>query len=281
MTFSAFETSLEDGRPIEFYTFTLGSAVWRYTTAQTDLTVAGNVYTAAVIASPSITQTGEPSTDALNLECPVWIAPAQLFMTSPPTAPIQVIISYKHVGDDEVVIGYTGEITQVNFPMPGRSVITCESLGSSLSREGLRLGWQRSCPYALYDPVTCKVNKASWKTDFVTLGISGFTIYVELAVVRADGYFNGGFLEWNHPVRGLEYVAIDTHTAIASPPAGQPNAVFVLIAAPGELFEGAPGMVYPGCDFTPTSCQAFSNYDNYGGAPDMPGRSPFDGTPVF
>jgi hypothetical protein len=281
MTFGVFEASTENGRPIEFYTFVLGVAVWRYTTAQTDQTVGADVYTAAVIVSPNVQQSGEPSTDALGIECPSWIAPAQLFMTSPPTAPIQVTISYKHIGDDQVVIGYTGEITQVNFPMPGKALITCESLGSSLSREGLRLGWQRSCPYALYDPVTCKVDKTAWKTDFVTLAISGFTIGVELATVRADGYYNGGFIEWIHPIRGIEYVMIDTHSAVPSPVLGEPNAFFLLFASPGELFEGAPGMAYPGCGFTPESCQGFSNYDNYGGAPDMPGKSPFDGNPVF
>lgn len=278
-TYEQFETSPEDGRPIEFYVFKLGSHVeWYYTNADHDLTIDGKLFVATTILSTNIQQTGEYVNDALNLDAPSWIAPAQLFMSSPPTTPISVRISYKHVQADELIVGYVGEIRQVDFTRPGRARINCESLMSSMSREGLRLAWQRACPYALYDQLTCKVDKALWKIDFLVLRIDGFVIDVLLATVKPNGHFDRGFLEWSHPIRGTEHISIDIHTELTG---GESNGRFVLSMPPGELFEGARGSAYPGCNFTPANCTTFNNFDNYGGVPDMPGKSPFDGDPVF
>lgn len=286
MSFDSFEKSAEDGRPIEFYIFTLGPIIWRYTTAEENIEFDGQTYLAAAIRGDNIKQTGEPVNDVHTLDVPAWIAPAQMFMSAPPTQSIQVSIGVAHASElgltEEMLIGFTGEVTQVNFPMPGRAQITVESLMSSMRREGLKFGWQRSCPNALYDPLTCKVEKSAFAIEFITLGISGFTIDVSLDTSKPTGYFDNGFIEWNHPARGIEYLAIERHESVTGNPAGEVNARFTLFAPPGELFEGATGTCYPGCNFTPENCkEVFDNYDNYGGYPDMPGKSPFDGDPVF
>lgn len=278
MTFEAFEVSAESGRPVEYYTFTFGNVSWRYTTAERDVSIGADIYTAAAIRADSVKQTGETSTDARSIDAPSWIGPAQVFMNSAPSAPVAMTVGVRHIGDDEVVIAYVGEITQVNYPVPGRARLTVESLLASMSREGLRLPWQRSCPYVLYDSLTCKVDKAAHKVDFVVLAISGFDVFVSLLTTKPSGHFDGGFFEWLHPIRGKEYVAVQEHEQLSS---GESNARLQLFMPPGELFEGAAGSAYPGCDFTPVRCQFFNNYDNYGGVPDLPGRSPFDGNPVF
>lgn len=281
MTFNAYETSIEAGRPIEFYTFTLGDVVWRYTSADVEWTFESNVYTPAAITCPNVQQTGEPTMDALILDVPSWIAPAQLFMSAPPSRKVQVVIAMLHADDTEAIVHYNGEIGQVNFPMPGRARITCESLMASMDREGLRHAWQRSCTHALYDPLTCKVNKATYGVPFTVLTISGFTVGIELTTAQPDGHFSNGFIEWSHPIRGTEYLAVEDHDAATPGGPDEPNAVITLFEAPGEMFEGAMGTIYPGCNFTPANCRAFGNYDNFGGNPDMPGKSPFDGDPVF
>lgn len=278
LTYDQLESSRDAGRPIEFYRFILGSLTWYYSTAEYPITVAGIDWVPAAIVSEAINQTGEYARDALKIECPSSIAPAQLFMTAAPSKFVDVAIGYKHVDSDEIVIGYMGQVRQCGFPVPGRARLLCESLSSTFSREGLRLGWQRSCPYALYDPLTCKVDKSLWKIDCTVLNIDGFTLQVDLADPKTTGYFDGGFIEWIHPIRGTEFLWIETHTVVT---AAEANGTFVISGDPGELFEGAVASAYPGCDFTPAACQAFNNYDNYGGVPDMPGKSPFDGDPVF
>lgn len=278
MAFLDLEDSIEDGRPISFYQFVLGSVAWRYTSAEEAITVGGHTWQPAAITDDGSKQTGEAVNDVLTIDAPSWIGPAQVFMSASPSKSIQVTIFAKHEGDAELVAIYVGDISQINYPLPAGMVkISCETLGASMQREGLRLAWQRPCPYALYDPVTCKVNKALWGTTFVVQTIDGDIIRILLSTARATDFYNNGFLEWAHPIRGTETLAIDTYTQVAASDEG----TIALLSPAGDLFVGATGTAYPGCNFTPASCTGFANYDNYGGVPDMPGKSPFDGNPFF
>lgn len=277
MPFIDVEKSIEDGRPVKLYAFSIGPVTWRYTSADETISALGHEWEPAAITDDGIKQTGETQNDAMTINAPSWIGPCQLFMSAAPSKAVQVSIFQKHEGLAETVAVYVGEITQVNYPLPGSGRITCETLASTMRREGLRLGWQRTCPYSLYDPLTCKVDKSAWGVTFVVLSVNGFTVEVELGAGRANGFFNGGFMEWAHPVRGAEFLPIETHTGSA----GAVAATLALFTDPGDLYPGSTGTMYPGCDFTPDSCQDFGNYDNYGGVPDLPGQSPFDGSPVF
>lgn len=281
MAYDILETSNELGQPAEFYSFALGPSIWRYTTADVDVVAGGFTWTSAAIKSDSVKQTGETSNDAFNLDVPSWIAPAQIHMASAPSSPITMTQHTKHHWDGEMLVSYIGEVVQVGFPMPGRAKIVCQNTSGSLDREGLRLGWQRTCSYALYDPLTCKVNKATWQQAVVVLQIAGAVVSVELAgTLRDTNFFNNGFMVWAHPMRGNEYMAIERSVKL-SPAVNSVNTQLLLQGDPGELYEGATGFILPGCNFTPTNCIAFGNLDNYGGEPDLPGRSPFDGQPVF
>lgn len=278
MAYQDLEDSIEDGRPISFYQFTLGASVaWRYTSAEEAITVGGYTWEPAAITDDGNKQTGESVNDVMTIDCPWWIGPAQLFMSAAPSKSIQVTVFAKHEGDTEIVATYIGDVTQINYPMPGRAKISCETIGASMQREGLRLGWQRTCPYSLYDPITCKVNKTAFGTTFVVQEIDGDFVRIRLTTARASNFYNNGFVEWTHPIRGLETLPVDSYVQIGSTVEG----TISLLSPAGDLFVGASGTAYPGCDFTPTSCLSFSNYDNYGGAPDMPGKSPFNGNPFF
>lgn len=282
MSFDTQESSIESGRPVALYEFAMGSTVWRYTSADQDRIVGGQTYSKVPISDDGVRQSGEAIADALQIEAPAWIGPGQVFMTGAPSTPILVTIRWKHEGSSEVRVVYSGEISQVNYPIPGRCKITCETLSSSMRREGLRLAWQRSCPYSLYDPLTCRLEKAAWGVAFTVVGVSGRSAAFEFAETKAQGYFDGGFVEWVHPLRGLEFLAIDRDPSgsfVGPPTPGQTT--LILEDFPTNLYVGATGIAYPGCNFTPERCQEFGNYNNYGGVPLMPGKSPFDGNPVF
>ena len=272
MAFQDLEDSREDGRPVVLYEFTFGSTVWRYTNADEDIVAGGHTWKAAAISDDGVRQTGEAAADVLMLTAPQWIGPSQVFMRAAPSQPISLLIKEKHEDSAEVVTRYSGEVAQVNFgKMPNSCQITCETLSATLSREGLRLGWQRACPYVVYDPMTCKVNKAAFAHTARVVSVSGFTITVD-SLAPAEGHFDNGFIEWTHPIRGVEYIPIEAHN----------GTTLWAYVSPGELYVGASLTIYPGCNLTPDDCQdKFSNYDNYGGEPHMPGKSPFDGDPVF
>lgn len=271
MAYQDLEDSIEDGRPVVLYEFTFGSTIWRYTSADQDIDAGGHTWKAVAIADDGNRQTGEATTDNLTIRASQRIGPSQVFMRTPPSTPILVKIREKHEDAADIVTRYSGEVNQVNWPIPGSCSIACETLSATLSRQGLRMGWQRSCPYALYDPLTCKVLKADFDATFRVQSINGFTIVAD-SLAAADGYYDGGFITWVHPIRGTEYIPIETHV----------GTTLVAFSNLGELYVGAQATINPGCDFTPPTCQdVYSNYDNYGGEPHMPGKSPFDGDPVF
>lgn len=271
MTFNAYETSIDEGRPIKLYRFTLGSTVWRYTSADHDQVIGGETWLSIAVQDDGVKQTGSATTDALQITGPITMGPAQVYMACPPAESIMVSMLEKHLEDSQVIVTYTGEISQVNFPQPGTAVISCQTLGATMARSGLTLGWRRTCPYNLYDPVTCKVSRAAWAVAGTLSAVNAFTVTGAAFAALPDGHFNGGYIEWAHPVRGNEAVAIESHT----------GAVLTIFGETTELYPGLPVTAYPGCSLTTESCNRFGNLNNFGGVPHMPGKSPYDGNPVF
>lgn len=273
MAFDNDEDSIEDGRPLRLYRFSLNDKTWRYTSADADVTKGGYTWLATPISDEGVSQTGESTTDALTISATTDIVPAQLYMAYPPARPVQVAIFDAHEDSNDIRAVYAGEITGMNITSPGSATFTAETIAASMSREGLRLGWQRACPYALYDPVTCKVNKATFAVAGTVASVTDNEVQVASLATALPNLFSGGFLEWTDPVRGLERRPIEYHSAT----------LLIMFGTADGITPGLVVTVYPGCDRTTgvNGCQRFGNLDNYGGAPGMQGVSPFDGTPVF
>lgn len=272
MSFAQYEVSVDEAQPISLYLFTLGNRQWRYTSAAEDVTTFdGKVWRSASISDDGVKQTGEAVSDALNIQTSNDIAPVQLYMTSPSNEVMGVTIFMMQASETSPTAVYVGEIAQINFSSPGGSTITCETLAASMRREGLRLPWQRACPYALYDPITCKVDKSLYAVACTIVSVDGMSITVDGLGTPADGDYDGGFIEWLHPVKGRDMLAIETHT----------GSTFLIFGSTVDLYAGLQITAYRGCRHDVDSCIAFGNYDNYGGVPNLPGKSPFDGDPLF
>jgi uncharacterized phage protein (TIGR02218 family) len=271
MAYDDYESSIESGRPIHLYRFTMGGTIWRYTSADEDLTIDGYVWKAAPIKDDGVRESGDAVGDMTQIEAPSSIGPAQVYMSSPPNFPIMVHRLAIHEGVTVPVVSYTGEIMQVDFPQPGLARISCQKLSATMRRNGLRIGYQRTCPYALYDPVTCKVDKSAWGVTAVVSAVDGFMVSADALASYSYGYFAGGFVEWDHPIRGRQYLAVDQHIGTSIEMFGETN----------DMYVGLVITAYPGCSRTLTGCNGFNNVPNYGGFPGMPGRSPYDGNPVF
>lgn len=270
MSFNIIESSNDLGRPIFLYAFNLGAATWRYTSGDEDVVLSGYKWSAVPISDDGVKITGESSTDGINITCPSSIAPVQLFYGTPPSNTILVQIFHYHEGDTDAILGYTGEILQVSLPEPGKAVISCDTISASMERDGLRLTWQRTCGHALFG-LGCNLNKDDFKLDLKVFDIVNNIVYFQGMDGEADGKFDGGFIEWEHPTRGTEFRAVETQVA---------NAMTMFGLADG-LYYGLSVKAYPGCRRTTAACVTFNNLPNYGGVPDMPGKSPFDGDPVF
>lgn len=272
MSFNSLESSLEQGQPVYLYRFSLGANIWRYTSADGNRVIAGNTWTAVPIADDGVKLTGDAAVDILTISTTTKLPMIQLFQQHPPAEAVQVAIFRTHEElDDPPLAIFIGEITQVNIGTVGEAKVLCGTLSSSMDREGLRLAWQKTCPYALYDEVTCQVPKAMFAVDGEADSISGTLVNVIGIAGYPDGFFAGGLVEWVDVLRGVERRMIEAHI-------GATIQIF------GSTFNMTPGMLftlYPGCARTVDACSQFNNTDNYGGAPSMQGYSPFDGNPVF
>lgn len=273
--------------PVALYEFSLGSKVWRYTSNAVDVVDAdGNVWESAAISDQGVSQSGEIVTDTFTITCSVDLVPARLYMYATPRSVMDIRMLSASLPDKVATPGfsgvdsslglqpilvsnrrveYVGEVKQCGFDgAPGSANFTCEALGSTMDTEGLRLVWMRSCPYVVYDPLTCRLNKAAHASTTTIIDITGNWITVSPGV---SGDFAGGLLEAVHPVKGPETLTIE---------AGGGGS-FLIFDGASDLSVGQSITVYPGCNQTPARCESFGNTLNYGGIKDLPGTSPFDG----
>lgn len=280
---------------ITLYEFALGDRKWHYTSNTEDVIDQDSVlWEAATISNGRIKQSGEAVSDAVSLTTSRDIIPAQIWRLTPPTGVMTLRIlrgtldrlAVPSVDTGAVTtidprrhdinitsVRYVGEIAQCSEEEPGTITFSIETLAATMSRAGLRLGWQRQCPHAIYDVRTCKLSKAAYQVDGTVTFVSGSLVTIPESGAFAANYFAGGFLEHDHPVKGTEVLPIEASS----------GDVVTIFGYTTDLWPGVAVRLFPGCNQTPARCQEYGNYLNYGGIPDLPGKSPFNGveSPVF
>lgn len=270
MTFEARELSTQDGAPVELYMFALDTRVWRYTSSDREIESGGHVFKPRPITRSNIESTNEKARLGLTLRAPRSLEVAELYIITPPTQAVTLVVQQFHQGDSEVATIWTGRIVSVDFTGGIAAEITLEPVYTSIRRIGLRRLYQRQCPHVLFGPA-CKVDKAAHRIDGTIASISGTVVSVSAVSGEADGWAAGGYLEWT--VDGAtDRRFIDSHT----------GAALDLGMSTYGLSVGMAVSVYPGCDHTIATCNSkFANEQRFGGFPYFPQKNPFDGTPIY
>lgn len=271
MSYDQFERSNYDGKPIMLYEFMLGSTVWRYSSGENPVVVQGRTYNTMGIAHEGYTLSGDPTSDDLTITLSARADVADLFSGTPPSDPVQVAIRSHHFGDTEAPVVWSGTIKSMRRVSTVEVKLNCNSLLSTLNRNGLRLSWQRGCPHALYDRL-CRVDPNEYATAMQVSSLTGTSLTGTSLSTLGDGYLDGGFMSFTGPHGTTERRAIERHVG---------NVIHLLGTTDG-LSADQWVSVYPGCDRTSGTCvEKFNNLSNYGGFPHLPNKSPFDGDPVF
>lgn len=271
MAYDVIEDSREGGSPQVLYHFELNDKNWRYTAGPERVNIDNKWWEPAAISDTGVKQKGEAVSDILNLTVPSTLDLVDFFARTPPSSPLHLTIRRYHIGDNESVVTYVGQVSTVNQNIPGQAIVSCNTLSATMDRKGLRLSWSRTCPHALYDK-QCKADPAVFAVAAVVTEVGAGTVTAEEFSTRPPGHFNGGYLEWIDPERGLERRAIEEHDG---------NQVLMFGASDG-ITPGLEVTAYPGCDRVANTCKLkFNNLANYGGIPSMPTKSPFDGDPVY
>ncbi len=268
MTYSTIETSAQSGRPVELYEFINGSTAYRYTSSDGDVSYGGNTYTAVPIARGAVEATSETPRLALEIECDRSLGVLALFSTMPPEDIVAVTLRRLHSGDGEAITMWMGRVLNVTWSNAS-AAIHCESVYTSLKRNGLRRLYQKACPHVIYG-VGCAIDRATFKSTKTVSTVSG-TSLVFSSIGVADEYFSGGYVEWNNG-------GVVSRRAIRQQLGDN---VTISFPIPG-LAASASVDLYPGCDHTLATCTSkFSNNLNYGGMPYFPEKNPFSGTPIY
>lgn len=291
MAYETYETSNSDGRPVALYEFKYGNTYWRYCTADEDQTVGLDenddpaVWLAQAITDGGVVQGGSDQND-LQITTQANNPVAALFRNAQPSGKVWLTVRRWHIGDpdDETPLLWSGTVVNATLTDEATVEMSCRSLGGSYDRQGLRLAWGRMCPHVLYSSFGCKVDKSlhAYEYQIITLTGTNFTAGLfdtadppapipDSFTQPAEGTFTGGFLETVRADGSFQRYGIEQ----------QIGNDFAVLGTTDGLEVGDAITLYPGCPRNTTGCKLFDNLPNYGGFPHLPGKSPFDGSPVF
>lgn len=273
MSFDSAESSLDSGRPVKLYQFTRGVLRWSYNSSDRDIIHNNEVYRSLTggITDDGVRQGASDNVRNTRITAPADIEVAQFYRGIPTSDKIDIVIFDRHVGESDYRVCFVGEIQSVGWPAVDRCQIVCNPDTVSMAQQGLRLAWERPCPHALYER-GCFVDRNLFRVEGVVTYMDGAVIGSAAFASMPNGWFRAGYVEWS-PISGVfERRAIEHHLSTAL-----------------AIFGGTSGIelnmvvaAYAGCDQLITTCHSkFSNKDNFGGIPHLPGRSPFDGQPIF
>lgn len=273
MTFDALEISNYDAIPVALYEFTLGASgnKWHYVSGEQDVNFGGFVYEATAISDSGIIQSGDVQNDDYTVTMPASSPFASLFIGTPPSVEIFLVVRSLNRGDPEAPIVWVGQVRSTKRVNLVTLEVVCKTLTASLNRNGLRLAWGRGCPHALYDR-NCKVLPSNHGVVVQIQGLTGASIISSGLNLLPAKFLDGGYFEWAIMPGVSEKRMIESCV----------GPVVNVLGTTDGLLVGMWLALYPGCDRTTPTCQnKFNNLANYGGFPHMPNKSPFDGDPVF
>lgn len=271
MSFLSVVTSVFTARPIRLYEFQRGVMRWRYTSADRAISFQTHEYAPIAISDSGPKRTGDPGADMVKVRVP-WTNPiARMFRGTPPSDEIDLIIRDLHQGDDGHRVAWSGTVDGAKFPSPERAELLCYTLAASMQRPGLRLGWERACPYAVFD-ADCTLSPDSFAVTALVQSMDGASITSATFASYPVDYFAGGILEWSIGSGEVERRSIETHV----------GGVLRLLGGTQGVSASMQVIAYPGCTGTTSMCSdRYSNLPNHGGIPHLPGKSPFEGDPIF
>ncbi|MBS0212302.1 MAG: DUF2163 domain-containing protein [Proteobacteria bacterium] len=270
MSFAARETSIANGQPVRLYAFGRGPLAYRYTSADRDVSYAGNLYRAAAITDNGSQQTGEAVQDTFQITAPAGIEVAQAFAIQPPSQRVTLRVFDLHAGDSDAMPYWVGQITRCGRPdADGKVTITCESIVAAMQVNGCRGCWQKSCDHVIYDD-ECNALKEPMRVPATLVTVTANTLTAAEWGAFDDTWFPGGFVEFAIPGGLLERRQV----------LAQAGNVLTILGDTSPLQPGDAVAAFPGCDNTPAMCDGrFHNIANYGGIPGLPGKSPFSASP--
>ncbi len=194
-SFDTLESSQESSKPIELYEFVVGTDEFRFTSAEDDITIGSDVYTATAIARSRIEQGADQANRTLKVTMPSFEALAQLYVTVPPGEKARVNV-FRFQRDevptfDTQVLLFKGRVQACRFPNNGSSAeFAIRSIETAMNRNIPRFNFGGMCQHVLYDS-NCGALESSFNLLSTAASISGNTITVTGAGASSLDFVSG------------------------------------------------------------------------------------------
>ena len=267
-SFSALESGAETSRPVETYLITLGSSVYRYTSAPSNITWGGNTYTSIPIRRGSIGIGPEARRNTLTIEVPATNEFAELYIDVPPAKKATLQI-FRLQRDESPTYAtqielFTGAIQSVRFPDFGVAELVAQAIEASVARVIPRYSYMGMCNHTLYGP-GCGVNSALHQYIGTISAISSNGRVLTVPGAAASGHdFAGG------------HVTVPSISGTRLVLSQSSNNLTLLVPYDATLV-GSAITCFAGCDhLVDSDCSAvFDNVIRFGGFPFVPNRNIF------
>ena len=187
MALNDYETSRDRGQPVELYKFVYGEAegrVYRYTNADQQMTVDGEVYKALPLQRDKIKTKGRGEGVEITVEVPLSSEISELFRIFPPGFVVALTIRQGHIPNSTDTEGYTDggmfPVIWAGRVLESRrgdntTTLNCKSSEAGMKHVGLRRHYQWGCPLVLYGP-RCNANKSAATTTVAVEAVSGNSV---------------------------------------------------------------------------------------------------------
>lgn len=250
-------------KPLEFYHFWHGSNHWYYTSADSDLTVDGQLYHATAIMRGSISYDSTMETTNLDITMARVVTPTTIFIAQNPVDAVNVDV-FRLFRDlmtySKRMVIFSGQIESATIQGPS-AVYKCAGLEHYLKSTVPRFRYQPTCNHRLFD------SKCGLLETGVFAPVSGVLTYSEDGyIIQADEFIpSGTILKWGW----LEYQG---YKRMIVEHAGQ--LIVLRYAIPG-LEVGVTVTAHAGCDGLISTCNdPFGNLSNFFGFPYIPWSNP-------
>lgn len=271
MTHAIFEGSRFGGQPVTLVLFAYSGGEFAYTTGDAPVSFGGRDYQPVAIDHGRVQSRGdaEPDGQIVGITVPLDNPVAALFLVYPPSEAVTVTIREGHIGGSEFPVKWTGGVNSVVFDKKD-AVIKCEPVILAFDRSGFDRRYSVQCQYPLYDPSTCKANKAA--ATIVRTVIASDTTSITLqeswaGAVPVSKYLNGE-VNWQNSAGAIEARRVISVT----------QTTLTLSAPVRDLAAGSNVNIILGCNRKGVGgdCETLhNNLANFGGQPWQPTDNPF------
>jgi len=256
MAFETYEESQQQGSPIELYTMTMGSDIYRWhTSVEYEITHSGDKFYRLQISRGSIV-TGQEYLEVImpgDLEFPLQFA-----SIAPGRTATLTIQTYHRADPSDVKVIYKGVVRAVSFAKDtAEARLSLIPLSAAFDMEIPERTYQAPCNHVLFD-ADCKVSAGMFKHEDSVTAVTGNVISVNgLLAAKGDGWATGGY---------VAYGVLDYRLVLS-----QSGDDLTLVLPFHETVLDQTVSVYAGCDHTIGTCDSkFSNKINFGGCPYVP-----------